>query len=211
MTEILQSDKRDLSIRKLLDAALKVFATQGFNGATLDDIAREAGMNKAMIYYRIGDKRTLYQAVIHDIYKDRTAGLTESVLSKACPEEKLEAFIAHIAATLDEHPHFTRIMMREVITGWTNFSDAVLEDVTRTFKIIRDILEEGVEKGVFAKADPLAVHNMAVGTLLLHTLTLPVKDQILGVLEHSGIEPCGKSFDTLVPEVQRLMMAALQP
>jgi len=211
MTETPQSDRRDTAIRKILDAALKVFATLGFNGATLEDIAREAGMNKAMIYYRIGDKRTLYQAVIHDIYKDRTKGLTESILSKASPEAKLEAFIAHIAATLADHPHFTRIMMREVITGWTNFSDAVLEDVTRTFKAIRDILEEGVKKGVFAKADPLAVHNMAVGTLLLHTLTLPVKDQILGALEHSGIPPCGKSFDTLVPEVQKMMLAALQP
>ncbi len=211
MADTPQSDRRDNSIRKILDAALNVFATLGFNGATLDDIAREAGMNKAMLYYRIGDKRTLYQAVIHDIYKDRTQGLTESVLSKQKPEEKLNAFIAHIAATLSDHPNFTRIMMREVITGWTNFSDAVLEDVTRTLKIVRDIIEDGVKKGVFAKADPLAVHNMVLGSLLLHTLSLPVKDQIKSILKDTESAAFSHSFDTQVPEVQKMILAALQP
>lgn len=211
MTETPQSDRRDTAIRKILDAALNVFATLGFNGATLDDIAREARMNKAMLYYRIGDKRTLYQAVIHDIYKDRTQGLEESVFSKTSPQEKLEAFIAHIAATLSDHPNFTRIMMREVITGWTNFSDAVLEDVTRTFKVVRDILEDGVRQGVFAKADPLAVHNMIVGALLLHTLTLPVKGQIISVLNDSEARAFSQRFDTQVPEVQKMILAGLQP
>ena len=211
MTDTPKQDKRDQSIRRILDAALKIFATLGFNGARIDDIAREAGINKAMIYYRIGDKQTLYQAVIHDIYSDRTESLKEKVLSEPSPEKKLNTFIADVAATLSDHPYFTKIMMREIITGWTNFSQAVIEDVSGTFKVLRTILDEGIKKGVFIQADPLAVHHMTMGTLLLHNLSLPVRNQFQAVLGTSGLSPDNQSFNNLVPEVQRLMLAALRP
>jgi AcrR family transcriptional regulator len=58
-------EKRDESIRQILDAAMEVFAEAGYEGARVDEIARRAGINKAMVYYRIGDKKTLYQEVIH--------------------------------------------------------------------------------------------------------------------------------------------------
>ena len=50
--------------RTILDAAAKVFAEKGYDGARVDEIAAEAGMNKAMLYYRIGDKEELYRRVV---------------------------------------------------------------------------------------------------------------------------------------------------
>ena len=58
-------EKRDESIRRILDAAMESFAKLGFAGARIDDIAKKAEVNKAMIYYRIGDKKRLYQEVLH--------------------------------------------------------------------------------------------------------------------------------------------------
>ncbi|HVR42592.1 MAG TPA: helix-turn-helix domain-containing protein, partial [Thermoanaerobaculia bacterium] len=40
----------------ILDVAAAVFAEQGFAGARIDEIARRAGVNKAMLYYRVGNK-----------------------------------------------------------------------------------------------------------------------------------------------------------
>jgi AcrR family transcriptional regulator len=54
-----RKNKKDQSVRKILNAALLVFATQGYNGARVDAIARKAGVNKAMIYYRIGNKQLI--------------------------------------------------------------------------------------------------------------------------------------------------------
>ena len=48
----------------ILDAASAEFAERGFAGARVDEIAARAGVNKAMLYYRIGDKQTLYNAVL---------------------------------------------------------------------------------------------------------------------------------------------------
>ncbi|NDY72884.1 hypothetical protein DO021_15680 [Desulfobacter hydrogenophilus] len=207
----IRAHKKDQSVRKILNAALLVFSTQGYNGARVDAIARKAGVNKAMIYYRIGNKLALYQTVIHDIYQDRAAQLRREIQSSTTPEEKLKAYIASVAAIMDAHPHFTRIMIREMVSGWANFGPAIFEEVSVTVKIVQAILDEGVEKGVFVKTDPPAVHTMVIGSLILNHLTQPVKNQIMAALGTSETPPDISGFNQLVPQVQRLVIAALRP
>ncbi len=48
----------------ILDAASSVFAADGFGGARVDEIARRAGVNKALLYYHVGNKQALYTAVL---------------------------------------------------------------------------------------------------------------------------------------------------
>ena len=206
-----RENKKDQSVRKILNAALLIFSTQGYNGARVDAIARKAGVNKAMIYYRIGNKLALYQAVIHDIYQDRAAQLRQEIQSRTTPEEKLKTYIASVAAIMDAHPHFTRIMIREMVSGWTNFAPAIFEEVSVTVKIVQTILDEGVEKKVFEKTAPLAVHSMIIGSLILNHLTQPVKNQIMAALATSETPSDISSFNQLVPQVQRLVIAALRP
>nr|WP_321403454.1 TetR family transcriptional regulator [uncultured Desulfobacter sp.] len=207
----IREHKKDQSERKILNAALLVFSTQGFNGARIDAIARKAGVNKAMIYYRIGNKQALYQAVIQDIYQDRAAQLRREIQSRTTPEEKLNTYIASVAAIMDAHPHFTRIMIREMVSGWGNFGPAIFEEVSVTIKIVQAILDEGVEKGIFEKTDPLAVHTMILGSLILNHLTQPVKPQIMAALDTSEAPSDTSGFNQLVPQVQRLVIAALRP
>ena len=207
----IRAHKKDQSVRKILNAALLVFSTQGYNGARVDAIARKAGVNKAMIYYRIGNKLALYQTVIHDIYQDRAAQLRREIQSSTTPEEKLKAYIASVAAIMDAHPHFTRIMIREMVSGWANFGPAIFEEVSVTVKIVQAILDEGVEKGVFVKTDPPAVHTMVIGSLILNHLTQPVKNQIMAALGTSETPSDISGFNQLVPQVQRLVIAALRP
>nr|WP_319494114.1 TetR/AcrR family transcriptional regulator [uncultured Desulfobacter sp.] len=207
----IREHKKDQSERKILNAALLVFSTQGFNGARIDAIARKAGVNKAMIYYRIGNKQALYQAVIQDIYQDRAAQLRREIQSRTTPEEKLNTYIASVAAIMDAHPHFTRIMIREMVSGWGNFGPAIFEEVSVTIKIVQAILDEGVEKGIFKKTDPLAVHTMILGSLILNHLTHPVKPQIMAALDTSEVPSDIDGFNQLVPQVQCLVIAALRP
>ena len=59
-------EKRNDTVRRILDRAAEVFSQKGFDGARMDEIARRASVNKASIYYHIGDKDTLYAQVLHD-------------------------------------------------------------------------------------------------------------------------------------------------
>ena len=52
--------------QRLLEAALEVFARDGFRGATIERICKKAGANIAAAHYHFGDKRRLYAAVFAD-------------------------------------------------------------------------------------------------------------------------------------------------
>jgi len=63
MTTMTITEKRTETASHILEVAKDVFAEQGFAGARVDEIARRAGVNKATLYYQIGDKKALYAEV----------------------------------------------------------------------------------------------------------------------------------------------------
>ena len=60
-------EKLSKTAEKILTAARAVFAEKGYSGTHVDEIADRAGVNKATLYYQIGDKDTLYANVIHQV------------------------------------------------------------------------------------------------------------------------------------------------
>ncbi len=58
------------SRQKILDVAEKVFAQKGFDGARVDEIAREAGVNKALIYYYFKSKRDILESLFVSLVND---------------------------------------------------------------------------------------------------------------------------------------------
>jgi AcrR family transcriptional regulator len=203
-------EKRDESIRHILDAAMEVFAEAGYEGARVDEIANRAGVNKAMIYYRIGDKKTLYEEVIHDVFGDTVERISENIRDELSPEEKFKIYIANIARTMSQHPSLPRIMMREVASGWTNFSEAVVKDIAGILVVIKGIIDDGVKKGVFIDVNPVVVHLMAIGTMLLFNLSMPVRKNFYHLLKGKISMPPDASFEEIVPEIQRVMLRALK-
>ena len=161
-------EKRSNSIRRILGAATEVFAEVGFAGARVDEIARRAGVNKATIYYHIGDKKALYTRVIHDVFADMGKRIANNIKESQGPEEKLKTYIHNIAFTLDQHPHIPQIMMRELALGGRHFPEVVTEDFARIFGMLTEILEQGSLQGVFIDVNPFILHPMVIGPLIFH-------------------------------------------
>ena len=203
-------EKRDESIRQITDAAMEVFAGSGYEGARVDEIARRAGVNKAMIYYRIGDKKTLYEKVIHDVFGDTAERIKENIKEDLSPEDKLKTYIANIAETMAQHPPLPRIMMREAASGWTHFSQMVTRDISGILNIISEIIDEGVKEGVFLDIDPIVVHLMVVGTMLLFNMSVPVRENFYRLLKEKTKLPLSGFPDDIVPEIQKMMLRALK-
>jgi len=164
-------ENRHETVRKILDTAIEVFAEVGFSGARIDDIALRSGVNKATIYYRIGDKEALYTRVLHEVFADTAERLMRNVKEAKTPEEKLRTYIRNIIRTVGENPSLPPIFLRELASGGRHFPGAVLSDISRIIGALIESLKEGVEKGVFIKTSPLTLHLMvAGGTLLFRTI-----------------------------------------
>jgi AcrR family transcriptional regulator len=168
-------EKRTQSTKRILEAAANVFAEVGFAGARVDEIANRAGINKAMIYYRIGDKKALYEEVLHDIFADTAKRIAHNIKETQAPEEKLKTFIHNIARTVDQHRHLAPIMMRELASGTQNFPEVAGRDLARIVSMLIAILKEGEKKGVFIKTNPFLIHMMIVGTIIFYKMSAPIR------------------------------------
>ena len=172
-----RKNKSDKTAERILAAARTVFAQKGYNGAHVDEIAARAGVNKATIYYQIGNKHSLYADVIHRVIAHVARGIADAVSRETDPEEKLKAYITFIAAAVETNPDLPPIMMREVASGGANLPRVVIEDIASILGILFGILEAGKKQGIFIETSPFLIHMMIMETILFFKKGSPIKDK----------------------------------
>lgn len=77
--------------RQLLDVALLTFARTGLDATTMDDIAREAGVTKPLLYQHFKSKRALFLELLDDVVVQIISALTMAAESTAGPRQQVEA------------------------------------------------------------------------------------------------------------------------
>lgn len=170
-------EKLNKTAEKILTAARVAFAAYGYSGTHVDEIAQRAGVNKATLYYQIGDKDTLYANVIHQVVGNVAQGIAQAVNKVDNPEEKLKAYITFIADAVDKNPEMPPIMMREIASSGLNLPRVVVEDIASVLTILISILEEGRKKEIFIETVPFLIHMMIFGTILFYKGGSPIKDR----------------------------------
>lgn len=110
----------------ILEAGERVFARTGFNGATMAEIAEEAGLPKANLHYYFGSKQELYAAVLARTLHDWLVPM-DGLVPEAEPRVALEHYIRAKMLMSRERPDASRVFANELLHG-----AAVLGDTMRT-------------------------------------------------------------------------------
>lgn len=169
---------RDLDHRaRILDAASAVFAERGFEGARVDDIASRAGVNKAMLYYHVGDKTALYSAVLLRNFGRVRVALDEALASGGTARQRLEAVITAVTRMVQRHPDHPRMMLREIASGAASLEPEVLAAMLELVGVVRGLIAEGTAAGEFRAIDPVLTHLTLVGAVVFLNATMPIRDR----------------------------------
>ncbi len=171
------TEKQSLTTLRILDAATEIFAAVGFNGARMDEIARRAGVNKAMIYYHVGAKEALYAAVLHGAIGHVADSISARIETGTTPEAKLRAYIRGFVDAVEGNPRMGPILLREIASGGQNLPDLVIQDFARIIALVTAILEEGRERGIFYPATPFLIHMTVAGSLILYKASGPIRSR----------------------------------
>jgi len=159
----------------ILESAAEVFADKGYSGARVDELARAAGVNKATLYYQIGDKEALYHAVLERVFR-RTADEVEAAVSSSDnPVEQIRRFITVFAEATGNSRYMSPILLREVASGGRNLPEQAVKQMGRILNVLSDTIERGIDTGVFRPVNSFMVHMMIVGSLNLYAANEPIR------------------------------------
>jgi TetR/AcrR family transcriptional regulator len=141
----------------ILQAAVGEFAREGPSGARTDAIARDAGVNKALLYYYFKDKEALYAAVLDLVFGGLTVRVDEAFAQPLPPREKLLAYVRAHFDYIASHPLFPAIVQGEMMRARRGASqlDRITKQYFRPlFLKISEVIKAGQASGDFRNVDP---------------------------------------------------------
>lgn len=153
--------KSDIAPR-ILAAARQRFLKEGVDGASLRDIAKDAGTSIGMIYYYYATKDDLFLAAIEELYVKLLADLEQALDPKLPVAERLRGLYVRAGALGAEELDVVRILAREAIAGSPRMA-AVFERFKRGHipLVLRTIMD-GFADGTFDPRLPLGVVVLSV-------------------------------------------------
>jgi TetR/AcrR family transcriptional regulator len=192
----------------LLNAATQVFMESGFAGARVDEIARRAKANKAMIYYHFRSKKGLYRAVLLRLFSATVAEIERLSAEEHDPLERLRALYTLMARLFAEQPALPHIMMREVLSGGRSMDREAARALAAIIASVRSALEQGTASGAFRPLDPLLVHIGMLGPLVLYFASRPFRERLLPLTDLGLRQPAPEA---LVAHLCDLLERGLTP
>jgi len=171
---------------RIIAAAEEVFARSGLDGATTQQIAKRAGVNKSLLHYHFGSKRELYYAVMDKILFDLIQ-LTQEVLRKNLPyAEGLEVFYRGFFDFVATHKYLSRLAVLDIGARDSYFENIVVNFMRPLFRRAESFIGEGVRQGVFKPVDPRQFLVSCYGM----TMTYFAEAELMGLLfERDPLDP----------------------
>jgi TetR/AcrR family transcriptional regulator, fatty acid metabolism regulator protein len=144
-------DKR----RQILDAAVRVFARQGFHSTRVSDIADEAGVAYGLVYHYFSSKDQVLNELFTERWSLLLAAIEEADREGRSAREKLEAVAAFIVDSYRHDPELMKVIIVEVTRAANSFGRTHLAEISKAYDGIAKIVADGQQSGAFrADIDP---------------------------------------------------------
>src|SRR3954468_10948841 len=107
--------KKDLTTEeKILEAARKIFLAKGLDGARMQDIADEAGINKAMLHYYFRSKEKLFEKIFTEVAGHFLPRIATILASENSVLEKIDTFCAEYINQVMQTPYVPIFILNEI-------------------------------------------------------------------------------------------------
>jgi TetR/AcrR family acrAB operon transcriptional repressor len=142
-------DRPEPSRKQLMSAAIDCFARYGYQGTSIDRIARDAGVTKGAVYYHFrGKEDLLFEAV-----RDRIGGFEQQVLAEVSPSFEALTALRHVVdacffhATVSNHRRFIITLMVEALDTNPRLSAEFRSILRRMRAFLASVVRRGQERG----------------------------------------------------------------
>lgn len=193
---------------QIILAAKKVFIQKGLAGARMQDIADQAGINKAMLHYYYRSKEKLFEIVFHEALDKLLNRLSNVIGTEQSIEVKIKGIVNGYIDGLTENPHLPLFVLNELNQSPERLINTFKS--RRTFPAIQQFLAEiaaAGEKGTIKKINPVQ--------LLLNLLSMCVFPFVARPLVQAVTNLNDTQYRALIEErrqvVTNFILDALKP
>ena len=168
----------------ILDAAAREFAAHGIAGARTDAIAREAHVNKALLYYYFTDKETLYGAVLDHAFSGLKSAVFLALDSDLQPREKILAYAGAYFDFIATNQLYPRLMQREMMRardGQSQHIEKIIKNyIQPIFMRVSELMRQGIESGDFRPVNSAHFVQSIVAMIIFYFSSAPMMQKIVG-------------------------------
>lgn len=190
--------------RKILDAAMDVFAEYGLHGATIDRIAAGCGLSKPNLHYYFASKMDLYVAVLH-----RTLRIWESTLTKLDPSgdpaEELSRYIIEKVEMARLYPQASRVFASEIVRGAPVLQEYLRADLRALVDAKAGVINGWIAQGKLAPIDPQHLIFLIWSATQHYADFLP---QVLAVTGKANF--AAKDFQAVAHSLTQILLRGVQ-
>jgi AcrR family transcriptional regulator len=140
---------------KILAAAKKVFLKEGMAGARMQDIADEAGINKAMLHYYFRSKEKLFEKIFTELSQHFFPRLVKIFESEETLFRKIELFVAEYMDQMQRTPYLPIFVLNEVNRQPETFIRKMMGNRPPPVKKFIDDVQAEVKRGIIKPVNPL--------------------------------------------------------
>ena len=171
----------------ILEAAERIFADEGLEGARTDAIAAAAGVNKALLYYYFRSKEELYRAVLEDYVADFNRKALEVLSSEGSARSVLLRYINLQFDFIGAHRHHGPLFQRMLMADEKTWVRLAREQGLPRMKALLKVIERGMRTGELRRMDSFHIAISLVSLIAFYFSSASVLRAV------SGIDPYTKA------------------
>lgn len=164
----------------ILEAARKIFAKKGLAGARMQEIADEAGINKALLHYYYRSKEKLFEQVFEEAFKKLLRPLAAFLADNSELFQKIKNICKLYNQVLMEYPFIPNFILNEVSTDPSRILnllhiEGVVEGRMKTTQQISDAIQTGIIRPI----DPRELVLNIISLSIFPFVSRPISEQFL--------------------------------
>ena len=135
--------------RQILDAAVRVFARQGFHTCRVSDIADEAGVAYGLVYHYFRSKDEVLDTLFLERWNVMLDAIREVDARPIPAREKLHEVASFIVESYRHDPDLMKVIIVEVTRAANSFGQTHLPEIRRAYDLVAEIVSDAQAKGEF--------------------------------------------------------------
>lgn len=160
----------------LLEAARELFASRGYDGASIRAITDRASANLGAVNYHFGSKEALYNQVVETFLAPLRERVVEAAGTEGTPLDRIEAILRAAFRHYAEDPAMPRLILQQIASG-RPAPPAARAWIRQALGILGDLILAGQRDGTIRNGDPRFMALTAIAPILfIHLIRGPLRD-----------------------------------